>query len=166
MTQQNSGTAFQRGCGVLAIGLVFLCSLVALFAKIQADHVWDKAIHVTGTVKAFRADVVNTSIYTAKLSDTTKTVFYEYPVKEQIFQDRQTVPYKTFFFIGQKVPVMYLPDNPWDAQMLIDEPANTIQPPIAGIVGLIGLGIGIRMVAHQRTRKKQKRKPHEESVSI
>ena len=162
-TPDDAGRAFQRGCGVYALGMLFLFSLVVIFAKIQADHFWDKGVHVEGIVISVDSETVRQGTIGNTRRIASENVQFEYLVDEQPFRHRQHFPYDTSFYPGQTVPVVYLPNTPWTAEILVDKTIDPFMVVVtaAGVIVLVGLSIA----AHSR-HNKQKRKPHAESLSI
>ena len=165
MTQRDSGFYIQIGCGVFILLGLFTAAFLLVFGTIQADHYWGDGVRVEGIVVAVDAQTFPQSISSSKKKIIGENVQFEYLVDGQAFYHRQHFSYDTSFIVGQTVPVIYLSNHPWTAEIQM----NTSVEDHSLLFLIFGpcLSIGIGALLFRRDpRKKQKRKPHEESLSI
>jgi hypothetical protein len=164
MTQRDSGFYIQIGCGFFILLAIFTAAFLLVFAKIQANHFWGDGVRVEGVVVAVDAQTFPQSVSASKKKIIGENVQFEYLVDGQPFYHRQHFSYDTSFIVGQKVPVIYLSNHPWTAEIQNTSVEDhsllfLIFGPLTAIV------IGALMIRRD-PRKKQKRKPHEESLSL
>jgi hypothetical protein len=158
-TQHDPGHAFQRGCGLYALGILFLFTLALIFAKIQADHFWDGGVHVEGVVISVDNETIHQGKYGNKAKNSSERVQFEYLVNGQPFRHRQLFSYNTSFYVGQTVPVVYLPNAPWTAETLVDKSIDPFMVFVTGLSVLVLAGLSIdvyRGSLHNKQKRKEK----------
>jgi hypothetical protein len=165
MTQRDSGFYIQLGCGFFVLAAIFLCGFLATFGKIQADHFWDDAIRVEGMIVSVDAKTEFIRYSSARKRIASENVQFEYIVDGQPFYHRQRFDYDTPFYMGQTVPVIYLPNTPWTAEIVLDTDVDPYTVFAIGIRGVLMIGV-LMILFGSNSRKKQKRKPHQEFLSL
>jgi hypothetical protein len=168
MTQRDSGFYIQLGCGFFVLAAIFLCGFLATFGKIQADHFWDGGTHVEGVVVGIEPEIVTSSNSIGtdiRKRIASENVQFEYLVDGQPFYHRQRFHYDTPFYVGQTLPVVYLPNTPWTAEIVLDADVDPYTVFAIGIGGVLMIGV-LMILFGSNSRKKQKRKPHQEFLSL
>lgn len=156
MTPLNAGKFIQMGCGLCVVAVICVCGLISLFGRIQQDHSWDNARRTEEVIHAVETASVQFRGFGTKHSIRVYTVQFEYVVDEDVFRVSQSVT--TYFFKGQRVPVIYLPDTPWVAEIHLDT-ASDVGTPIALLFMVAIMALIVRAMWNDRqAHNKQKRK--------
>jgi hypothetical protein len=158
MTQRDSGTYIQAGCGFFVLAAIFIASFLIIFGKNQADHFWDGGIRVEGIVLTIDAETTNLRGGGKRIDS--ENVQFEYLVKGQIFRHRQRFYFDTSLYVGQSVSVIYLPKTPWVAEIQADPQPYYYSPKtIAFMLLSVAFMIAFMLIQHNRgTKQKRKEK--------
>lgn len=159
MTQRNSGPYIQMGCGCLLLIALLLGTVIALLGKHEADHFWDNGVRVEGRITSIDSEISRSR---ARGRIVGETVRFWYPVGEQTFHHYQRFSYDTSFYPGQPVPVIYLPNTPWTAEILVDKSIDPFIVLVTGIGILVLLGLSIRIYRRSASKKQ---KPSEKPIA-
>jgi hypothetical protein len=156
MTQRNSGFSIPSGFRFL-LTVLFILGVGILFTKILRNGLWNARGLVEAVVIDIHIQSGNTAVRGA--SPLWETIQFEYSIDGQKFSPRQSFSYNTSFFIGQTVPVRYLPETPWVAKIQTGILDDGIFLPI-GLLLTMSIFAIMAMQARHNRREKQKRKPH------
>ncbi len=141
MTTQPSAGLRPRTCGILIFIMIFLMGN-ALVSKIQKDRYWTDGLRVEGLVIAVHTDTRSVNRVPRVVNE---VIEFEYKIDDQVFDDSQSFYFDTAYFVGQRIPVMSQPVEPWTATMILDDPFNLkTYTPLAFSCGLMTL-VGVRL---------------------
>jgi hypothetical protein len=158
MMRRNSKFYVQMGCSVFVLMALFVCGLVIVFGKIHDDHLWDGAILTEGVVVSIES--YTTTLRNGREHIDSEHVQFEYTIKGETSLQTQYFPYEMPFHEGQLVPVVYLPNTPWVARIVVDDSLNSSIFLALGLGALVLLGIMvIRFMPVAPPRQKRKEKP-------
>jgi hypothetical protein len=160
MTQRDSGVFTRLGCGFSLFAVFFFSACIVLFLKVRKDPGWDGAASTEGSILTISPSTAYQYSDSPKLSRGPVRVEFEYRVGGETFHQTQSISSGSSFYIGQSVPIIYLPDKPLIAKIPNAEPQDTVPLFVIAMFAVLAL-LGIVPDLFERllaARKKQKRK--------